>query len=151
MKVQSAGGAIWQLYNTHLEVEQIFMYPTMQGQALNQRAWDDWQVLGDATQIVLGDLNSKPGKSGMQALTTKATGLLDLWELSTDPDTLGYTCCISNLDNPTAWYNRRIDYILARNFLDAPSVERIPLIANGNWGGDHAMLRAKVITQILAP
>lgn len=151
IKIQTSGGALWQLYNTHLEVEQLFMYPTMQGQALNQRAWDDWQLLGDATQIVIGDLNSKPGKSGMQALTTEATGLLDLWKLSEDPDTLGYTCCISNLDNPDAWYNRRIDYVLARNFLEAPSVERIPLITNGTWGGDHAMLRAKVLTQILAP
>lgn len=151
VKIQTNGGARWQVYNTHLEVEQLFMYPTMQGQALNQRVWDDWQDLGDATQIVIGDMNSKPGKSGMQALTTEATGLFDLWELSTDPDTLGYTCCISNLDNPTAWYNRRIDYIFARNFLEAPSVERIPLIANGNWGGDHAMLRAKVITQMSAP
>lgn len=151
VRLQTPGGAVWQIYNTHLEVERLSMYTTVQGQALNQRVWDDWQELGDATQIVVGDLNSKPGISGMLALTSEATGLVDVWNYSQDPDSLGYTCCIARLDDPAAWYNRRIDYILARNFLDVPQMERIPLWNGEFWGGDHAMLRAVLRRQVSSP
>lgn len=144
--IRSPRGGKWQIFNTHLEVELLGVFTTPQGFALNAAAWDEWQGLENATQIVIGDLNSKPGLSAAQILTNEGTGLVDLWQYA-QGDTIGWTCCIPDLGNPEVFYNRRIDYILARNYLDASVIERIPLFVNGFWGGDHAMLRATVRRQ----
>jgi endonuclease/exonuclease/phosphatase family metal-dependent hydrolase len=139
--VRTPGGALWQLFNTHLEIA-ILPNNMLQGQELNEAVWDAWQNLDSGAQVVVGDLNSESGEGGVGAMTSTKTGLVDLWTLGSQSDSLGFTCCVPDFSSPAADYDRRIDYVLARNILPGGAVERIPLFQDGFWGSDHALLKA---------
>ena len=150
IRVQTPGGAIWQLFTTHLEVNLLSAYNLEQGQELNAAAWNAWQSLDSGTQVVLGDMNSKPGTGGVSALTGKTSGLVDLgkltWSSSAD-SAASFSCCIGDLQNSALNYDQRIDYILSRNFLKLVRMERVSMLQAGDWASDHAMLRATLTQQ----
>ncbi len=147
--VQGRGGAIWQLYNTHLEVELLSLFNTPQGMELNAAAWNDWQALDSGAQVVLGDLNAYGGTAGLGALTGTQSGLLDAWTVAHGAETPeSWTCCIENLtDVSVGGFDRRLDYVLVRNVLAVDSLEAIALRGESVWGGDHAFVRAVLIQQ----
>lgn len=147
--VRAPGGSVWQLYNTHLEVELLSLFNTPQGIELNSQVWADWQELDSGAQVVLGDLNSYNGKGGYGALSNTESGLLDSWTLKHGVETVAaFTCCIENLnDTEAGGYDRRLDYVLVRNVLAVDSVENFPLRGDVVWGGDHALVRAVLVQQ----
>lgn len=147
--VRGANGAIWQLYNTHLEVELLSLFNTPQGMELNAAAWGDWQVLDSGAQVVLGDLNAYGGTAGLGALTGTQSGLLDAWTVAHGAETpAAWTCCIENLTDVTVGgFDRRLDYVLVRNVLAVDSLEAIALRGESVWGGDHAFVRAVLVSQ----
>ncbi|HSQ42256.1 MAG TPA: endonuclease/exonuclease/phosphatase family protein [Fibrobacteraceae bacterium] len=145
--VRTPGGALWQIFNTHLEVE-ILPRNGTQGLELNEIAWNAWQGLDSGAQVLVGDLNSKTGTNGVGYLTNSTTGMLDAWEVVGQPDSSGYTCCLADFTDSTDTYDRRIDYVLGRNILDVSSVERVGLFHDGFWGSDHAMVRATLKQQL---
>jgi endonuclease/exonuclease/phosphatase family metal-dependent hydrolase len=148
--VRKPSGAVWQLYNTHLEVELLSLFNAPQGIELNSVVWDDWQNLATGAQVVLGDLNAYNGKAGLGALTSAGSGLLDAWNVANGEETVAaYTCCVANLDDPlSGGYDRRLDYILVRNVLTVENVQSLSLQGSSVWGGDHAMVRAELIQQL---
>jgi len=148
IKVRTPGGATWQVFNTHLEVELLSLYNLEQGQELNSAAWDAWQALDTGAQVVVGDLNSLTGKGGVGSLTGSSSGFVDLWPLAGVKDSIaGWSCCIGAPQGSTQNYDRRIDYILARNFVRVANMERISLLQGEEWASDHAMLRATLVQQ----
>ena len=145
-RLKTPGGAVWAVYNTHLEVDPIGPINLGQAQELNGVAWDEWQRLDTGAQVVVGDLNSKPGFASYLAMTSKESGLVDLWAASGKSDSAGFSCCIPAYNWTDESYNRRIDYVLGRNVLES-SVQRLSLF-QGFWGSDHAMLSAVIRQQL---
>jgi len=144
VRVRTPGGGIWQIFNTHLEVELLVSSNLVQGQELNAKAWDAWQILDTGTQIILGDMNAQPGKAALASMTTAGTGLVDLWSFAGMNEDAGWTCCRESYLDFTSVNNRRIDYILGRNFLDIPWIETWGIWQDGIWGSDHSMIAATI-------
>ena len=151
--LQTPQQGIWQIFNTHLEVELLSLFNTPQGIELNQHLWDQWLQLHTGAQVVLGDLNAYHGKGALGALTSPESGLLDAWVLhhgAESPES--YTCCIENLNTPEEGaYDRRLDYILVRQLLSVDDISSIPLRGTQVWGGDHAYVRAILVQQLPTP
>ncbi len=148
--IRTEKGGLWQLYNTHLEVELLSLFNTPQGMELNGQAWEDWQGLEDGAQVVMGDLNSYGGNGGLGALTSAGSGLLDSWSLRYGQETSeAYTCCADDLLRPEAnTYSRRLDYVLVRNLLSVDTLQTLPLRNETIWAGDHAFVRAVLVRQM---
>jgi len=149
VRVRTPGGGVWQIFNTHLEVELLKTSNLVQGQELNAKVWDAWQTLDTGAQIVLGDMNAQPGVGGIGALTTETSGLVDLWSFAGKGDTAGWTCCRDDFLDSTFGYTRRIDYILARNFSEVSAMETWGLWWTGIWGSDHGMVVAQIRQGVL--
>lgn len=144
-KIATPKGGIWQIWNTHFEVELLASINFTQGQEFNALLWDAWQDLDKGAQVALGDLNSKPGKGGVSALISEKTGLVDLWD---DNSGVGYTCCIASFTDPEGLFNRRIDYVLARNFASVGQFKALRVGSPLLWGTDHALLYAEIVQSV---
>lgn len=152
--VQGPGGKLWRIVNTHLEIDQLAIINKQQGVELNSLLWEFWQDGQDETQVLVADLNSVPGRGSHQTLTNGSSGLLDVHEYFAS-DGQAPSCCISFFTDPLEGFDRRLDYILARNFMNARETHTVPMFVGDAvsvagltgyegplWAGDHGLVTA---------
>lgn len=148
------GGELWRVVNTHLEIEDLSIINKQQSVELNSLLWDFWQEAQFESQVVVADLNSIPGRGSHATLTNTATGFLDVHAEFADVADAP-SCCISFFTDPLEDFDRRLDYILARNIYDARDARTTPLFvqeaqavagvtgyAGPLWAGDHGLVSA---------
>lgn len=154
MKLKTAKGLTWQVYNTHLEVIKDFS----SSQALEIRVLVDSLKLRDsagmetAPQIVMGDFNVDPNTNAHTVM--QEGGFRDTFDpASADP---GFTCCIENsaLWNASSQLsNRRIDFIFSRRIvrvLDHRTALKDSIqTSDGAWilPSDHRAVVARIVAQ----
>jgi endonuclease/exonuclease/phosphatase family metal-dependent hydrolase len=150
LELQKSDGHIFQIWNTHLEVENFGSIPKNQAQELLE-VLEEARGAESKTQILLGDLNSVP-EGGNTVLLTSEDGMLDAWlePVATGSD---FTCCqtlvLAEKANPTS---RRIDYVLLRDHLAVNMINNSiigPEQIDDKWlyGADHSFLTAEIIAQ----
>ncbi|MGL1936397.1 MAG: endonuclease/exonuclease/phosphatase family protein [Fibrobacterales bacterium] len=138
---QKGGGPTWQLNNTHFEVF------NNAPQAEELLLFLDSSYSLSSPQLVLGDLNSKPGDVAY-ALLTNDDGFFDLWEpITTNKATYGI-----DLRDPTSTLTEQLDYVLGRNYLTSVNHSIHPLGPENVDGislsaADHAFILVDVIAQ----
>ncbi len=154
MKLKTAKGVVWQVYNTHLEV----IKDISSSQALEIRVLVDSLKLRDAAgketapQIILGDFNAEPNTNAHRVM--QEGGFSDTYDTaSADP---GFTCCI---DNSTLWNassafsDRRIDFIFSRHILKVldhvTALKDSIQTADGAWilPSDHRAVSTRIVGQ----
>jgi endonuclease/exonuclease/phosphatase family metal-dependent hydrolase len=141
--VQKGEGRIWQIFNTHIEVQLLSTANSVQGSELNSYAIDE--IYPGAAQLIIGDLNDPDGRLSLGQLTNEFTGMQDLWPIFGDTAS-SPTCCITWLDNPNSTYDRRLDYFLGRGILKAENLVAREVKNDTLWGADHAFLTGDIIS-----
>jgi endonuclease/exonuclease/phosphatase family metal-dependent hydrolase len=149
----SVDGRTYTFVNTHLEAGAGEPFSRIRAaQALELMAALD----GAAPVVLMGDLNDEVG-SPMYAVVAGA-GFVDLWA-ALRPGAPGLTCCHdSDLSNPVATFDQRIDYVLTRGFdagkphprgqitiVGEVPADRLAGPAYPIWPSDHAGLAATLL------
>lgn len=110
------GGGWVRFVNTHLEIQSFAPVQTAQVAELLSSVADSPHPV-----ILVGDFNSAANPSAPEDRKTPTYGMIlaagfdDLWTRSNSADS-GLTCCFdSDLSNPTADFDQRLDIVFARN------------------------------------
>ncbi|MGL1902821.1 MAG: endonuclease/exonuclease/phosphatase family protein [Fibrobacterales bacterium] len=138
---KKGNGPNWQLNNTHFEVF------NNAPQAEELLLFLDSSYISTSPQLVLGDLNSKPGAPA-HAMLMSDDGFFDLWEsITSSKATYGI-----ELRDPTSTLTEQLDYVLARNYLTSIHHSIHPLGPEIRDGvslsaADHAFILVDVVAQ----
>jgi len=150
----TVGGRSFTVASTHLESGAA---PGLDQLRALQAAELAGALSGEASAIVMGDLNDVPGSPMHQAFT--GAGYTDSWA-ALRPGVIGFTCChLSDLSNQVEQFDERIDYLLVRGFggpgdelqgqiarLGALPADRIAGPDHPIWPSDHAGLVLRLLT-----
>ena len=134
------GGVTFTFVNTHLEVGGEAA-PVQEAQAAELIA--DLSTV-DGPVVLVGDFNSPADGSGTASYAAlTSSGFTDAFA-ATHPDADGFTCCqADDLTNEASLLDTRIDFVLYRGAVTAPSVEVVGeeqanKTPGGLWPSDHA-------------
>jgi hypothetical protein len=149
-------GRTFRVFTSHLEPVTVpEILPVQLGQIEQLAAATEGL---DVPVIVMGDLNTEPGRAGYAALM--AAGLVDLWEHNVRPGLgLGFTCCFpDDLRGDSRTPDQRIDLVLYKPatpshghdglgavVMDLVGEEAADVTPSGLWPSDHVGVVARLV------
>ncbi len=148
LTLQEGAKRKWQINNTHLEV-----FNTSK-QADDLKEYIATNLDTEATQIIIGDLNTTPTNNGQglsyQILTTAdSSGMFDLWDTTNVESRYTYGL---DLRATAPTLTGTLDYIFARNYVASSNFTVHPLGPEIREGvplsaADHAFIQTHIIAQ----